>query len=391
MPGWLTTKGTKGTKALLRAESVLVQVQAHCNCGSRRGAKTRRNAQRIIWVEEMSRPNPERQSIAIVRWVGRISLIALCLFLGIMAYLVVQESSARSKYLTAYPPPGRMVSIGTHDLHLHCSGVGKPVVVFEADLDQFGSLSWSLVQSEVAKFTRACSYDRAGIMWSEPSPQQRDGETIARELRAVLDAAGEDGPYVLVGHALGGAYVRIFAGQTPAAVCGMVLVDSSHPQQLARFAQAGMVKEIPDRRLRPLILLMSHLGMPGRFNGPQYSMPRAAYDAQQAFLPGSSMAWFDESVEAPDTLAQAGLYETFGDIPLIVLASARPTAISAQPEGRDLQDLWLELQQELTALSENGEIRMMRESGHYIQFDQPQAVVDAVGEVVQRCAEALPY
>jgi pimeloyl-ACP methyl ester carboxylesterase len=338
----------------------------------------------------MSRPNPERQSIAILRWGGRVSLIGLCLGLGLIVFLVARESNDRSKYLADYPPPGRMVSLGTHDVHLHCSGAGKPVVVFEADLDQLGSLSWTLVQSEVAKFTRACSYDRAGIMWSEPGPQPRDGETIVRELRAVLDAAGEDGPYVLVGHALGGAYVRILAGQAPAAVCGMVLVDASHPEQLARFAEAGMEKEIPDRRLRPLILLMSHLGMPGRFKGPQYSMPRAVYDAQQAFLPGSSMAWFDESVEAPNTLAEAGLYESFGDIPLIVLASARPTAISAQPEGRDLQDLWLELQQELTALSENGEIRMMRESGHYIQFDQPREVVDAVRDVVQRCAEALP-
>jgi len=304
-----------------------------------------------------------------------------------MAYILVRESSARSQYRADYPPPGQMVSLGTHDIHWHCIGVGKPSVVFEADLDEYGSLSWSLVQSQVGAFTRACSYDRAGIMWSEPGPRPRDGKMIASELGAVLDAAGEDGPYVLVGHAFGGAYVRIFAGQNPAAVCGLVLVDSSHPEMLTRFAEFGLKQEIPDKQSRPLILLLSHLGMPGRFKGNQYNLPPEVYEPQQAFLPQSSMAWFDENVEGPNTLAQAGRYEDLGDIPLIVLASARP---SIQAKGRDLQDVWLALQQELTLLSANSEIRTLRESGHYIQFDQPQVVVEAVRDVVQRCAAAWP-
>ncbi len=286
-----------------------------------------------------------------------------------------------------------MVSLATHDIHLNCRGTGRPTVVFESDIDQLGSLSWYLVQSEVEKFTRACSYDRAGIMWSEPGPLPRDGETIAGELRAVLEAAGEDGPYVLVGHAFGGAYVRIFAGQNPQAVCGMVLVDSSHPDQLARFSKIGITKEIPEEQSRPLIWLLSQLGMPGRFKGPRYSMPGEVYDPQQAFLPISSLAWFDESVAGPTTLAQAGQYASLGDIPLIVLASGRPTSVSVQVDGLDLQDLqdvWLELQQELTLLSEHSEIRLLQGSGHYIQFDQPQEVIAAVGAAVQRCVETLP-
>jgi len=321
--------------------------------------------------------------LAILRWVGRILSVALILFLGLIAYMLIRESIARSKYRTAYPPPGKMVSLGTHDLHLYCVGTGNPIVVFEADLDQFGSLSWDSIQSEVGKFTRACSYDRAGIMWSEPGPRPRDGETIARELAALLDVAGEDGPFVLVGHAWGGAYVRIFAGQNPDAVCGMVLIDSSHPDQLARLAEIGFRKEIPEKKIRPLILFLSHLGMPGRFKGPQYSMPRRVYDAEQAFLPESSMAWFDESVEAPNTLLQAGQYKYLGRIPLIVLASARPSSI--QVEGRDLQDTWLALQRELTLLSENSEIKKLDESGHYIQFDQPEVVIEAIQAVVQQC------
>jgi pimeloyl-ACP methyl ester carboxylesterase len=324
----------------------------------------------------------KRLLIAILRWSGRVLLVGLCLFLALIAYLLVRESITRSKYRAEYPPPGKMVSLDTHDIHLYCVGAGSPTVVFEADLDQYGSLSWDSVQGEIGKFTRACSYDRAGIMWSEPGPLPRDGEMIASELGAVLDMAGEDGPYVLVGHAFGGAYVRIFAGQNPDDVCGMVLVDSSHPEMLTHFAEYGVEKEIPRKQIRPLILLLSHLGMPGRFKGNLYNLSPDVYDPTQAFLPESSMAWFDETVEGPNTLAQAGQYEYLGDMPLIVLAAAR--------SSQDLQKVWLELQQELTLLSENSEYRALQEAGHYIQFDQPQEVVEAVREVVQRCAETSP-
>lgn len=322
----------------------------------------------------------------IFRWGGRIVLIGLCLFLSLVVYMLIRESVARNKYRAEYTPPGQMVNLETHDIHLHCVGIGSPTVVFEADLDQYGSLTWDSVQSEIGNFTRACSYDRAGIMWSEPGPRPRDGETIAGELAAVLDAAGESGPYVLVGHAFGGAYVRIFAGQNPDAVCGMVLVDSSHPEMFTRFAEFGVGQEIPDKRIRPLILLLSHLGMPGRFKGNLYHLSPDVYDPTQAFLPQSSMAWFDESVEGPNTLTQAGQYTNLGDIPLIVLASAHP---SVQVKGQDLQDVWLELQQELTSLSQNSKIRLLPASGHYIQFDQPQEIIKAVQDVVQHCAETL--
>jgi pimeloyl-ACP methyl ester carboxylesterase len=333
------------------------------------------------------RTKAKKPLTTILRWIGRIVLVALILFLGVLAYLLIRESIARGKYRAKYPPPGRMVSIETHDIHLHCVGTGSPTVVFESDLDQYGSLSWNSVQGEIGEFTRACSYDRAGILWSERGPRPRDGETIANELAAVLSAASEEGPYVLVGHAFGGAYVRIFAGQNPDAVCGMVLVDSSHPDQLARFAEVGLEKEIPPKQIRPLILLFSHLGMPDRFKGNIYHLSPNVYDPVQAFLPESSMAWFDESVEAPNTLAQAGQYEHLDDIPLIVLAAARS---SQNLQNQNLQREWLELQQELTLLSNNSEIRMLEEAGHYIQFDQPTAVVEAVRDVVQHCSETSP-
>jgi pimeloyl-ACP methyl ester carboxylesterase len=332
--------------------------------------------------------NARNLLIVILRWAGRILVVVLCLFLVFVVYLLVRESITRSKYRTEYPPPGKMVSLDTHNIHLNCVGSGSPTVVFEADLDQYGSLSWVPVQERIGELTRACSYDRAGILWSEPGPLPRDGETIASELSAVLDAAGEEGPYILIGHAFGGAYVRIFAGQYPDDVCGMVLLESSHPEMLARFSKYGVKPEIPDRNIRPLIRFLSHLGSPGRYKGNIYNLPPEIYDPVQAFLPESSMTWFDEKVESPNTLAQAGQYEYLGNWPLIVLATSGPSP-SLGDLGQQLDDLWIELQRELLLLSENSEFRSY-EIGHYPQLQSPELVIEAIQDVLGRCEDTLP-
>jgi pimeloyl-ACP methyl ester carboxylesterase len=319
----------------------------------------------------------------IFRWIGRIILGLLILLLGLVAYLLVKEAITRKNFLAEYPPPGQMIDIGTHSIHLYCVGSGSPTVVFESDLDQYGSLSWDSVQGEIGKITRTCSYDRAGIMWSEPGPLPRDGETIAAELAAVLDAAGEKGPYLLVGHAFGGIYTRIFAGQYPEKVCGMVLLESSHPDMFTRFKAYGIEPEIPDRKIRPLILFLSHLGSPGRYKGNVYDLPLEVYDPVQAFMPSSSMAWFDEEVESPNSMAQAGQVEALGDLPLIVLATSRPSP-SLGDLGQELDDQWLEMQRDLLSLSTNSEIRIY-ESGHYPQLQDPSLVIESIQDVLADC------
>jgi pimeloyl-ACP methyl ester carboxylesterase len=315
-------------------------------------------------------------------------LVVLILFLGLIIYLLVRETITRNNYRAEYPPPGKMVSLDTHSIHLYCVGSGSPTVVFESDLDQYGVLSWASVQGEIGESTRACSYDRAGILWSEPGPLPRDGETIASELHAVLDSAGEEGPYVLVGHAFGGAYVRLFAGKYPDDVGGMVLLESSHPEMLTRFADYGVVPEIPDRSIRPLILLLSHLGSPGRYKGNEYNLPPDIYDPVQAFLPESSMAWFDEKAESPDTLAQAGHFEYLGDWPLIVLATSGPSH-SLGDLGQRLDDLSIGMQRELLLLSMNSEFRSY-EIGHYPQLQSPEVVIEAIQDVLRRSGETSP-
>lgn len=318
----------------------------------------------------------------IIRWIGRIFLVLFLFFFGLVIYNLIREVVARHKYLVEYPPPGKMIDIGNHSLHLNCMGSGTPTVIFESDLDAIGSLSWSLVQQEVAKFTRACTYDRAGFMWSETGPRPRNGEQIADELGKLLKAAGEKGPYILVGHAMGGAYIRMFAAQNPDLVCGMVLVDAVHPDQSARL---GIQGKVPSRQIGPIVNFLSSIGQPARYKSPKpRTMPEEVYEVQQAFMPSSSIAFYDETIEGQVTLEQVGRVQKLGNIPLIVLLSARP---SFNIEGQNLQEIWLDLQEELTLLSDNSEIRKFSESGHYIQFDQPDVVIEAIRDIVRQCTK----
>ena len=127
-------------------------------------------------------------------------------------------------------PPGQIVDIGTTKLHLNCTGAGSPAVVLESGFPG-SSLDWSLVQPVTARFTRVCSYDRAGFGWSEAGKAPRSSQQIAEDLATLLSRANVTAPYVLVGHSLGGLYVRAFASKFPERVAGMVLVDSTHEDQ----------------------------------------------------------------------------------------------------------------------------------------------------------------
>ena len=315
-----------------------------------------------------------------LRMFGKFLIGLLILLVILVAFGLIREAILRNNYRSEYPAPGEMVTIGDHDIHLNCVGEGSPTVVFEADLDQYGSLSWDPVQKEVSKLTRACSYDRAGILWSKPGPRPRDGETIAAELKTLLENAGEEGPYLLVGHGFGGAYLRIFAGKNPEDVAGMVLVESSHPEMMTRFEEiTGIPQEIPDEQIRPLILLLSYLGAPGRWKDNIYNVAPEIWDPVQAYFPQSSMTWFDEKAEGSNTLAQAGQYDNLGEFPLIVIASSTP--ISGE-HGEELQEMWIDLQHDLLSLSSNSEIRELV-TGHYPQLQDPDLVIEAIQDILE--------
>lgn len=159
-------------------------------------------------------------------------IVGIFALLLIVAYIHQRQTTAAD--FAHFPMQGQRVDVGGYSLHIHCMGEGSPTVVVDAGNADF-SLSWQGIQLEVAKFTRICTYDRAGYGWSDPSPKPRTAEVMAEELHTLLSNAGVEPPYVLVGHSLGGYNVRMFADLYPDEVAGMVLVDAGHEDQLNRF------------------------------------------------------------------------------------------------------------------------------------------------------------
>jgi pimeloyl-ACP methyl ester carboxylesterase len=149
-------------------------------------------------------------------------------------------------------PPGKMVDLGGHRLHLNCSGHGGPTIIVENGQGDF-SFDWVLVQQRVERFTRICTYDRAGYAWSDPGPLPRTFAQINLELQDALKKLGESGPYVLVGHSYGGPVIRNFAAAFPRDVAGLVLVDAAFEgmrvgignKHTVQLGKSGTYREIP--------------------------------------------------------------------------------------------------------------------------------------------------
>lgn len=171
-------------------------------------------------------------------WMGILSPIVLAAALGVAC-----EVSGKAQAARDFPPPEKLVDIGGRRMQLDCRGAGSPTVVFEPGLDMGGSLSWSAVHGEVAKTTRACAYSRAGIMWSDPHDTHQNGKSVAQDLHATLGRAGEQGPFVLVGHSLGGPYLMTCTKYFGQEVVGLVLVDAAHPEQVQRHDAVAKISE----------------------------------------------------------------------------------------------------------------------------------------------------
>ena len=167
--------------------------------------------------------------------VGLFVLVALLLFAGALYQAIGSAQDARK-----YPPPGRIVDVGGHRLHLYCAGEGGPSVVMDSGLPG-SSLSWRLVQPEVAQFARVCSYDRAGLGWSEAGPKPRTSQQVVEELHTLLASAGIEAPYVLVGHSFGAFTARLYASTYPKEVAGLVLVDPLHPRECLEMTEQQKV------------------------------------------------------------------------------------------------------------------------------------------------------
>lgn len=327
---------------------------------------------------------------SLLRWAKRIGLALLGLAVIAVIIGAGYEQLGRRRAASAYPPPGKLVDIGGRRLQLDCRGAGTPIVVFEAGLDMNGSLAWSAVHDEIARTTRACAYSRAGIMWSDAHDGPQNGKTVAEDLHATLAAAGERPPFVLVGHSLGGPYIMTYTKYFGADVAGLVFVDASHPDQLARFKAVTPVQ--PSMTMMKVASALAWTGMvrmAASSAGGVPHEPAAAAEAMAAFAPTSLPAALKEEEALEQTLAEAGTFRQLGDRPLFVLTAMAPlpkevvATLKMTPEqARRFQAVWKSLHDDEAAWSSQSQHELVPDASHYIQFDRPDIVIRAVRSVV---------
>ena len=302
------------------------------------------------------------------------------------------------------PPPGRLVSVGTHRLHIRCDGEGGPPVIFDAALGG-SSLSWSLVQPAVARHTRACSYDRAGFGWSDAGPLPRTAGRIADELHQLLRAAAIAPPYVLVGHSYGGLVMRLYASRHANDVVGLVLIEPAIPEEwsnptdeqralIARGVRLCRYGATAARRglahlvsmlvrfgalgaARLLVSLVSRGGLHRADEGilaPIWKLPpevrgvlREMWTQPKFFEAlGSQIETICESARA----VMSGGPPDYDDLPLMVISSARSREERLQADSA------------LARRSMCGRHILAADSGHWIPLDAPHVVIDAVTAMV---------
>jgi pimeloyl-ACP methyl ester carboxylesterase len=291
-------------------------------------------------------------------------------------------------------PPGQLVDLGGHRLHVDCTGKGSPTVLIENGLGDF-SFDWILVQTRVSNFARVCTYDRGGYAWSDSGPLPRTIPQLNLELRDALTKLGEQGPFVLVGHSFGGPVIRSFAATYPKDTAGMVLVDAAHEDQrytykgkaiLLRNGARGKAIPAPHEQMRDSDIIT--VTRPNKIQEPLLPLYRLLPTAQQelqrwagslgALGPAedSQREWSPESLLEMHNSRQTG---SLGAIPLIVLTRAKG-GFDIDLPAPQLERERIEGQQNLTLLSTNSR-QIIVSSGHNMEIEAPEEVAAAIQQV----------
>ena len=306
------------------------------------------------------------------------------------------------------PPPGRLIDVGGWRLHLNCTGQvrsSQPTIILEAGVGDF-SVEWSLVQPGVAKFARVCSYDRAGDGWSELGPHPRTFRQIVFELHTLLAKGDVKSPLVLVGHSYGGWLVRLYTSTYPADVAGMVLVEAGaddpwrmvgngktvHSSELVKGVPIPSVQaanplrlaDIPPQALRQMQAAAqqatAHANEPPREKLP----PDAQRMRQWALARVEHVAAAVNPLEIEELAAlraeRLRSQHALDDRPLIVLT--RGVAEENGPNARALEQEHRQDHAAIATMSRRGKLVVAAHSGHHIQIDEPELVIQAIRDVL---------
>ena len=292
------------------------------------------------------------------RRIRRTGLVLLAAVVALVLIGAAYQAIATVTDSRNHPPPGRLVDVGGYSLHISCQGNGTPTVILDALFP--GTVSnWAWVQPEIAKTTRVCAYDRAGLGWSDSGPMPRDAVQQAAELHTLLANAGVTGPYVLVGHSLGGLSVRMFADRYPDEVAGMVLVEASNPDGWKRLGKPeGVGVDHGMLTVAPLLgrVGVFRLGLVPSYD-PDPDLPPQQRDELKAFFDSVKSL---ETIRDVDTSFSAALDQVRNTRGL----GAKPVAIIVGSQGDGSIEALRDLFAQQAHLSTNSFIRTIDGATH---------------------------
>jgi pimeloyl-ACP methyl ester carboxylesterase len=320
---------------------------------------------------------------------GLIGVLISCAMIG-MVYEAIMAAGDTQRY----PAPGQLVDVGGYQLELNCIGAGRPTVVLTYGFAD-NSLTWNVVQKQIAAQSkvRVCAWDRAGLGWSDALPQQRarTPSDVAAELHTLLTEADIPGPYIMVGHSLGGMYTRMYAIKYPEDVAGIALLDSSHesangdrpPKSAAELAETPSANSLYVTLVRLGILRLFGQSL---LTGLQ---PAAVYmpdDVKPTYLGLTGrlkalQAWANEEagMTQDDLILEANT--SLGDKPLALLVST---------QGIKNNDRWRKAQETMVTYSSNSRMQIVSDSEHMLQWQYPEAVTATVVDVIESARTSQP-
>jgi pimeloyl-ACP methyl ester carboxylesterase len=326
------------------------------------------------------------------QFAGRIllAIIALLILTGLAG------TAARANIRANTPPPGKMIDVGGYSLHLHCQGTGSPTVIIEAGQGGMG-IQYANIQDEMSKFTQVCTYDRAGLGWSDLGVQPRSAAVIVDELHTLLSRSGIEGPYILTGHSLGGLYTLLYARTYPEDVAGMVLLDSVHMDRFVRAPQREIDSLRSIAKVMPVFYglqtAIALTGIPALLPSGAGNTTGDSPDADQMFAAvaksslryGAGVYQEMKVLEALYEEVRAARITSLNDIPVITISHSIPEGyMGFTPEEIDAsEENWRAFQNELAGLSTQGRYILADGSGHNIHLDRPEIVLESIQSVLQ--------